>query len=119
MFSSTDEISQRILDLYNNYQWLISFSIEQKSVSILKAKIIFNEEMFIQVYINTRKPKASFNLILNGSRLYGRDFVKGEWHLHPYGQERVHDDSEKGRKEVSLEAFFLEVLQIIEEKDIY
>lgn len=58
-------------------------------------------------------------MILSGSRLYGRDFIKGEWYLNPYGQERVHDYSEKGRKEVSLETFFLEVLQILEEKDMY
>ncbi len=62
MFSSTDEIARRIRDLSDNYQWLISYRVEQKSVSILKAKIIFNEEMFIQIYINTRKPKISYNL---------------------------------------------------------
>lgn len=75
--------------------------------------------MFIQIYVNIRKSKVSFNLILNGSRLYGRDFTKGEWHLHPYGQEQVHNHSGEGRKEVSLETFFLEVLQILEENDMY
>jgi hypothetical protein len=98
---------------------LISYRIEQKSISILKAKIIFNEEIFIQIYVNIRKPKISYNLILSGSRMYGRDFIKGEWHLHPYGQEQLHDDSAEGREEVSLETFFLEVLQIMEEKDMY
>ncbi len=119
MFSSTNEAVQRIRELYFDYQWLISYKIEQKSVSILKAKITFSEEMFIQVYVNIRKPKISYNLILNGSRLYGRDFTKGEWHLHPYGEVQVHDDSEEGRKEVSFETFFFEVLQILEENDIY
>jgi hypothetical protein len=119
MFSSTNEIIQCIRDLHNEYQWLISYRIEQKSISILKAKIIFNEETFIQVYVNIRKPKISYNLILDGSRLYGRDFIKGEWHLHPYGQEQIHDDTEDGRKEVSLETFFFEVLQIMEENEMY
>jgi hypothetical protein len=119
MFSSTDEIVQRIQKLYLDYQWLISYKVERKSISILKAKIIFNEEMFIQVYVNIRNPKISYNFILNGSRLYGRDFTKGEWHQHPYGQEQVHDDSAEGKKEVSLETFFLEVLQILEENDLY
>jgi len=119
MYSSTDEIVQRIQNLYNDYQYLISYRIEQKSISILKAKIIFSEEMFIQIYLNIRKPKISYNLILNGSRLYGRDFIKGEWHLHPYGQDYVHDNSGEGKKEVSLETFFIEVLQIMEENDMY
>ena len=119
MFSSTNEIIQRIQMLADEYRWLISYKVEQKSVSILKAKIIFSEEMFIQVYVNIRKPKISYNLILNGSRLYGRDFTKGEWHLHPYGEEHVHDDSEEGRKEAALETFFFEVLQILEENDMY
>ena len=119
MFSSTDEIIRRIQDLHKNYQWLISFRIEQKSVSILKAKVIFSEEMFIQIYVNIRKPKISYNLIFNGSRLYGRDFTKGEWDLHPYGQGQIHDGSEDGRKEINLEAFFLEVLQILEENEMY
>ncbi len=119
MFSSTNEILQRIRNLYKEYQWLISYRVEEKSLSIIKAKIIFNEEMFIQVYVNIRRPKISYNLILNGSRLYGRDFTKGEWHLHPYGQVHIHDDSREGSKEVSLETFFLEALKIIEENDIY
>ena len=60
MFSSTDEIIRRIQDIYKNYQWLISYQIEQKSVSILKAKIIFSEEIFIQIYVNIRKPKIIY-----------------------------------------------------------
>jgi hypothetical protein len=119
MFSSTNEIIRCIRKLHDEYQWLISYRIEQKSISILKAKIIFNEETFIQVYVNIRKPKISYNLILDGSRLYGRDFTKGEWHLHPYSQEQIHDDSEDGRKEVSFETFFFEVLQIMEENEMY
>ncbi len=119
MFSSTNEIVQRIRNLYNDYQWLVSYRIEQKSVSILKAKIIFSEEMYIQIYVNIRRPKISYNLILNGSRIFGRDFIKGEWHLHPYNQVQVHDGSEVGRKGVSFESFFLEVLQIMEDNDMY
>ena len=119
MFSSTDEIVQCMQGLYNKYQWMISYRVEQKSASILKAKIIFSEETFIQIYINIRKPKISYHLISSGTRLYGRDFIKGEWHLHPYGREQIHDDSEEGKKEVSLEIFFFEVMQILEENDMY
>ena len=75
--------------------------------------------MFFHIYVNIRKPQISYNFILNGSRLYGRDFIKGEWHLHPYEQEYVHDNSEEARKEVTLETFFFEVLQIMEENDMY
>ena len=64
MFSSTNDILQRIRNLYKEYRWLISYRVEEKSVSIIKAKIIFNEEMFIQVYVNIRRPKISYNLIL-------------------------------------------------------
>ncbi len=119
MFSSINEIIQNIRMLAEEYRWLISYQVEQKSVSILKAKIIFNDELFIQIYVNIRKPKISYSLILNGSRLYGRDLIKGEWHLHPYEQEQIHNDSEEGRKEVNIEKFFFEVLQILEENDIY
>jgi hypothetical protein len=59
---------------------------------------------------------SSTNEIVQRIRILSDEY---EWHLHPYGQEQVHDDSEKGREEVSLEAFFFEVLQILEENDMY
>lgn len=112
MFSSIEDAVLQIEEIYQDYQFIISYEIEEKTVSILKAKIIFNENLFIQVYLNSRKPKISFALVLNDIRLYGRDFLWGEWHRHPFNSLGIHDRSPEGAKEVHLKGFFLEVLHI-------
>ncbi|MCK4760677.1 MAG: hypothetical protein KAW12_00660 [Candidatus Aminicenantes bacterium] len=57
MFKSTENVIQQLELIYREFQFLISYEIEEKTISILKAKILFNENLFIQVYINIRKPK--------------------------------------------------------------
>lgn len=118
MFSSTEEALLQIEEIYKEYQFVISYEIEEKTVSILKAKLIFNENLFIQVYLNIRRPKISFSLILNDIRLYGRDFLWGEWHRHPFESPDSHDKSQEGTKEVPLKGFFLEVLLLLEKEDL-
>lgn len=118
MFPSTEDAILQIDEICKEYQFIISYEIEEKTVSILKAKMIFNENLFIQVYLNIRKPKISFSLIMNDIRLYGRDFLWGEWHRHPFDFPDSHDKSVEGTKEVPLKGFFLEVLHIIEKEDL-
>ena len=118
MFSSTEAIVSQIEEICSEFQFLISYEIEDQTLSILKAKIFFNEKSFIQIYVNIRKPKISYSLILNDIRLYSRDFLWGKWQRHPFDSPETHDKSEKGKREVSMREFFLEVLQYLEKKDL-
>jgi len=118
IYSSVDEIIIRIEKLYQRFQFLITYEIEEKSTSIVKAKIFFNQDLYIQVYVNIRRPKISFALILNNHRLYGKDFLMGKWHRHPFESPQVHDTSTEGIKETAIEPFFLEVIQYLEANDL-
>lgn len=118
IYSSVDEIINRIEDLYIRYQFLITYEIEEKTTSILKAKIIFSQDLYIQVYANTRRPKISYALILNNHRLYGKDFLMGKWHRHPFESPHLHDTSTEGSKDAAIERFFLEVLQYLQDSDL-
>lgn len=118
MFVSTEEIVSQIQDLHKEFQFLISYEIEERTLSILKAKIFFNEKLFIQLYMNIRKSKINYSLIMNDIRLYGRDFLWGKWHRHPFNSAEIHDKSEEGQTEVSLREFFLEVLRFLGKEDL-
>jgi hypothetical protein len=117
-YHSIEEVDLEIKALCEKFHFLVSYEIEEKTISILKARIIFSTGLFIQVYVNIRRPKISYSLIFNELRLYGRDFLWEEWHRHPFDSPENHDDSEEGRKEISIEEFFMEVLQYLDENDL-
>ena len=118
IYSSVNEIIDRIEDLYIRYQFLITYVIEEKTKSILKAKIFFSQDLYIQVYANTRRPKLSYALILNNHRIYGKDFLMGKWHRHSFESPQIHDISTEGSKEAAFERFFLEVIQYLQDNDL-
>ncbi len=90
--------------------------IIDKTESLLKARIYFMEDLFVQLYINIRNPKRSYTLILNEKRIFGKDYIFSSWHLHPYTNPEFHDDSKHGQKEITIEDFVEESLYIVTEK---
>jgi hypothetical protein len=118
MYSSIEEIVAEVERLYKSYQFLIDYKIEDRTRSIIKFKIQFSPEIFIQCYVNVRKPKLNYALILNDIRLYGKDFLNERWHRHPFDSPEFHDSSYEGQQEVTLESFFLEVTQFLKESNL-
>jgi len=56
----------------------------------------------------------SYTLVLNRSRVYGRDSEGGTWHRHPYVDADSHDRTPEAQVEVSFAKFLAEVQQILQ-----
>ncbi|HLA50492.1 MAG TPA: hypothetical protein VJ000_04845 [Thermodesulfovibrionia bacterium] len=88
----------------------------EKTKSILKARLYFSNDIFVQIYVNIKRPKKNYALIINDIRIFGKDYIFGLWHLYPFESPQKHDDSEKARKPVTIEEFVEEATFILSEK---
>lgn len=80
----------------------------------LKARVYISGDLFLQVYRNDRFGTTNFALILGDRRIYGRDEREGSWHKHPVEDPDAHDESDEGRREITLREFWEEVLAVID-----
>lgn len=110
------EDSLFILDEIAKNTRYLKLAVIDRTKSILKARIIFTEDVFIQIYINIKKPKRSYTLIMNDARIFGKDYAWGIWHTHPFGSPEYHDDTEEGKKPVTIKEFFEQTVFILSEK---
>lgn len=84
----------------------------------IKLRLSIDVECFVQVYVNTSKQLTSYTLVLNRSRILGRDCEGGQWHRHPAGAPDMHDFSPEGQRPVSLDEFLREVQQILQDQGL-
>lgn len=89
--------------------------ILEHTLNIIKARLYFESDFFIQVYRNDRTDVTNFLLMYAGRRIYARDEKWGVWHRHPPNAPDSHDFSPEGAKEVSFEEFLIEVYNILKE----
>ena len=115
MKEGIEEIFHRIVKISQS-DTVIDLKIIERTKSILKARLYFAEELFVQVYVNTRKPKKSYTLILNDRRIFGKDCIFNQWHLHPFENPDEHDESEISKKSITMEEFIEEAFFIASEK---
>jgi hypothetical protein len=84
----------------------------------VKLRLHVDAECFIQVYANTQKQLSSYSLVLNRSRVFGRDCEGGLWHRHPADAPEQHDFSPEGQRAVSLDEFLREAQQVLQDKGL-
>ncbi|HQU32331.1 MAG: hypothetical protein HRU72_06545 [Planctomycetia bacterium] len=116
MDDSVDEIYKTLIDISKLYG--LDLKILEKTKSIIKAKLYVLEGIYIQIYINAKKLKKSFALVLHDKRIFAKDYIFGQWHLHPFENPELHDETEQGRKYISIREFVERALSIIYEKII-
>jgi hypothetical protein len=75
-------------------------------------------ECFIRVYANTAKQLTSYTLVLNRSRIYGRDCEGRLWHRHPAEASEQHDFTPDGQRAVTLEEFLREAQQVLQKRGL-
>lgn len=86
--------------------------------SILKARLVIDADIYIQIYENVRRPKASYTLIVGSNRFYGKDMREGLWHKHPIENPEIHDDSKEASKSITIFEFVQEVKEILIQKEL-
>jgi hypothetical protein len=84
-----------------------------ETVHTVKYRLLIDEELFVQVYVNVENNTVGFVLVSSGQRIYGRDAIEGKWHRHTFEDPLGHDFSVEGKKQVTLKDFLLEVQEIL------
>lgn len=88
------------------------------TISVLKARLVIDADIYIQIYENVRRPKASYTLIVGNNRFYGKDMREGFWHEHPIDNPEIHDDSEEASRSITIFEFVQEVKGILIQKEL-
>ncbi len=83
--------------------------------SVVKLRLLIDNELFIQIYGNAEKEKLNLTLVFKNSRLYGYDFEGGKYHFHPFDNP---DDHLFINDLKSIESFVLESLKYLYEKGL-
>ncbi|MBI4746154.1 MAG: hypothetical protein HY786_06370 [Deltaproteobacteria bacterium] len=94
----------------------LKLAILDNTKSILKARVFFKEDIYVQIYVNNRKPKNSYTLIMNDKRIFGKDYVWGTWHAHPFEHPELHNTTEEGGRPVTVRDFIDQAAFILSEK---
>lgn len=83
--------------------------------NIISLKLLIDNELFIQIYGNTKKEKLNLALVFKNRRLYGYDSEGGRYHCHPINapDEHIFVDEKK-----SIEEFVQESMKFLEEREI-
>ena len=83
--------------------------------NIISLKLLIDNELFIQIYGNTKKEKLNMALVFKNRRLYGYDSEGGRYHCHPINapDEHIFVDEKK-----SIEEFVQESMKFLEEREI-
>ena len=72
-------------------------------------RIGFSSEVFIQIYINSKKQKTNLALIVADERTYGIDKEGGFYHEHPFGNPSNHIKTEQ----IEIEDFIVRSLELL------
>ncbi len=96
-------------------QWLVTVDRTDYAV---KLRLHIDVDCFIQVYHNVQNGLISYTLIMNRTRIYGRDCDGGVWHRHPRHAPDSHDFSTEGSRVVTLPHFLAEAQQILQDEGL-
>jgi len=98
--------------------YFICLDIIEQTTNLIKARLHITTAFFVQIYRNDLFDTTNFVLIYNGQRIYGRDQLAGNWHLHTASSPSAHDTSEEGKRHVGLSEFLDEVETVISKMDL-
>lgn len=104
------ENAKSIADEYN-----IEFIEIDRTDNIVNMKMFIDNELFIQIYGNTKKDKLNLALVFKRKRIYGYDSEGGKYHCHPF------DDPDKHifvNNKKSIREFVSESMEFLERNDL-
>ncbi|MCR4405664.1 MAG: hypothetical protein NUW24_01905 [Anaerolineae bacterium] len=115
---TVDEFERQAYHTVQKFSFIKAITTVDKTTNTIKLRLHIASDCFVQVYANTLKGLLSYALILNRSRLYGRDCEGGMWHRHPYDHSDNHDFGPEGSKAVTLDEFLAEVQDILSKEGL-
>jgi len=99
-----------VADKYN-----LQFVEIDRTDNVISLKLLIDNDVFIQIYVNIQKDKLNLALVFKNRRLYGYDSEGGKYHCHPFDapDEHIFVDDRK-----SIEEFIQESMKVLEEREI-
>ncbi|MDP2278543.1 MAG: hypothetical protein Q8K51_10000, partial [Nitrospirota bacterium] len=88
-------------------------SIDFTDITLI-ARIGFSLEIFMQIYVNTKKDKLNMSLVVADERIYGIDKEGGFYHEHPFRNPSLHIET----GQISMEDFVIKSLGILRETNL-
>jgi hypothetical protein len=113
-----EELFSNIYQEHNRRAYIQRVQILNHSQNLLKARLYISNELFVQIYRNTRFNTTNLILIYNNERIYARDQLGDNWHRHSSDNPEQHDTSPDGRRVVELSEFLDEVENILTELEL-
>jgi hypothetical protein len=115
---SVDEWANLLQNEVTARPYFLRLEVIDQTLSILKARLIITQRLFVQVYRNDRYDTTNLALIHNERRIYARDKLGGRWHRHSVEASEFHDRSTEGQRPVELHEFLDEIEDILASRDL-
>ena len=104
-----EELEQAARQTAQDFSFVRRVEILLRTPATLTMRFHITERSFVQIYSNSRKALLSLALVVDGTRVFGRDCEEGVWHCHPFEAPETHDFTSDEQKAVTVRGFLAEV----------
>lgn len=108
-----EDLIQTINDVSYRYGLKLLY-IDFTDITLI-SRIGFSSEIFIQIYVNSKKDKLNMSLIVTDERMYGIDKEGGFYHEHPFEDPLLHIEA----KSMNIEDFVIKSLRILKKLNLF
>jgi hypothetical protein len=100
--------------------WFVQFveEIERTQITFTFRLYTIRKGVFVQVFWGARSKTLSLVLIESDQRIFGVDFHRGRWHMHPFGAPNDHVFLSTGMGDNPVERFMAMVEAVLVENDL-
>lgn len=115
---TADDVERDVQRVAAEWAFIQSADTMDKAEHTVKMRLHVDADCFVQVYVNIQKQLTGYALVLNRSRIFGRDCEGGLWHRHPVEAPDQHDFSLEGQRAVSLDEFLREAQNVLQDEGL-
>ncbi|MFX1299181.1 MAG: hypothetical protein ACFFD2_30510 [Promethearchaeota archaeon] len=113
-----EDLEKEAKDAVKKFPFIKTVEVVEKHRAAIKLRLYISENFYIQTYYNIKTKTTNFVAILGGQRIFGRDCVRDNWHLHPFHDPDSHNFSSEGTKKTTLTGFLEELQEVIEKEEL-
>lgn len=84
----------------------------------LSLRLQIRASLFVQVFVGEITGAVNFALVDGDTRVFGLDFHRGRWHMHPFGEVTIHQPFDGPLEPTPLHRFLVLVGTLLLEQDI-
>jgi|YelNatPaOPRAMG01_1025707.scaffolds.fasta_scaffold36411_2 hypothetical protein len=99
--------------------WFIR-SVEEREVTAntISLRLYIRPDLFVEAFVSEWSGSIYFALIEGAQRIFGIDWIDGEWHIHPYERPDQHQPLPEGLGPRPLLQFLARVEDLILQNEL-